>query len=86
MRVFTGDAVKYHENGTATVTKRSVVSGAENTRIMTITQDQYSDWMAGMLIQDAFPHLTPDEREFLMTGIMPDEWANEIATQGEEES
>ena len=27
-----------------------------------------------VLIQDHFPELTPDEREFLMSGIHPDEW------------
>jgi hypothetical protein len=26
------------------------------------------------LIQDFFPELTSDEREFLMTGVTPDEW------------
>ena len=28
----------------------------------------------GALIQNAFDFLTPDEREFLMTGITPEEW------------
>lgn len=28
----------------------------------------------GALIQNAFPTLAPDEREFLMTGITPEEW------------
>jgi hypothetical protein len=37
-------------------------------------------WERGVLIQDAMPHLSPDEREFLMTGITPDEWAD---TMGE---
>ena len=32
-------------------------------------------WMNGKFIQDAFRFLTPDEREFLMTGITPEEWA-----------
>ena len=26
------------------------------------------------LIQDEFPNMTPDDREFLMTGITPEEW------------
>lgn len=33
-------------------------------------------------IQNAFPFLTPDEREFLITGITPTEWDEEM---GEEE-
>jgi len=28
-------------------------------------------------VQDIFPHLNPDEREFLLTGIMPETW-NEL--------
>lgn len=31
----------------------------------------------GALIQDAFPQLNADEREFIMTGATPDEW-NEL--------
>lgn len=31
-------------------------------------------WMSGKKVQDAFPYLNADEREFLMTGITPDEW------------
>jgi hypothetical protein len=27
-----------------------------------------------MLIQEAMPNLTPDEREFIKTGITNDEW------------
>lgn len=27
-----------------------------------------------VLIQDAFPELNEDEREFMLTGITPDEW------------
>ncbi len=29
----------------------------------------FSRWRKGLLIQDAFPKLTPDEREALITGI-----------------
>ena len=33
-----------------------------------------SGWVDGALIQDVMPHLKPEEREFLMTGITPAEW------------
>jgi hypothetical protein len=32
------------------------------------------DWMEGGLIQDCFPELSPDEREFIVSGITADEW------------
>lgn len=31
-------------------------------------------WMNGKRVQDAFPFMSADEREFLMTGITKDEW------------
>ena len=31
------------------------------------------------LIQNIFPDLTPDEREFIKTGVTPDEWDNMFA-------
>lgn len=31
----------------------------------------------GRMIQDIFPYLTADEREFIKTGITPDEWPDE---------
>jgi len=37
--------------------------------------DQYDAWKGGELIQNAMPNLSADEREFLMTGITPEEWA-----------
>jgi len=37
----------------------------------------------GELIQDVFPHLTPDEREFIQTGITPEDW-NEMVGETEE--
>jgi len=39
-----------------------------------ITEDQLNDWNQGQLIQDVMPELSPDAREFLMTGITSDEW------------
>jgi hypothetical protein len=31
-------------------------------------------WQTGMLIQDAFPMLDAGQREFIKTGITPQEW------------
>ena len=61
------------------VTKPSMLSGLENTMVLDITFEQYDAWRGGALIQDAMPNLTPDEREFLMTGITSEEWADDIA-------
>ena len=47
-----------------------------------VTQEQLDAWKDGMLIQKAMPNLTPDQREFIMTGITPEEWDD---AYGEEE-
>jgi hypothetical protein len=40
-----------------------------------VTLEQLRSWQVdGVLIQNAMPHLTPDEREFIKTGITPEEW------------
>jgi hypothetical protein len=39
-----------------------------------LTQNMLDRWEAGELIQDVMPDISPDIREFLMTGISPKEW------------
>ena len=34
----------------------------------------YLSYYLGLKIQDAFPFLNKDQREFLMTGTTPEEW------------
>ena len=53
---------------------KSAISGNINTLDVAITHEQFSAWVDGALIQEAMPHLTASEREFLMTGITPKEW------------
>ncbi len=54
----------------------SYMSGIEHEMEIDITEQQLQKWKDGMMIQYAMPALTADEREFLMTGITPDEWDN----------
>lgn len=56
------------------ITKRHPFSGKTNTMKLDITETQLANWKGGMLIQKAMPNLTPDEREFLITGLMPMEY------------
>jgi hypothetical protein len=63
------------------ITRKSLISGNTNTMSLPITEEQYNAWEQGTLVQVAMPHLTPDEREFVMSGITPTEWAE---TFGEE--
>ena len=65
------------------ITRKSLISGNINTMSLPITEEQYNAWEQGTLVQDAMPHLSPDEREFVMTGITPEEWADNF---GEEQT
>jgi hypothetical protein len=58
------------------VTRRSILSGQETTKDLNITLEQLEKWDRGELglIQQAFPHLSDGDREFLMTGITEKEW------------
>ena len=54
--------------------RRSLVSGKTNTMDLPVTKEQVKEWQDGGLIQNVFPDLTPDEREFIKTGITPSEY------------
>ena len=57
------------------VTRRSPFSKTENTRELDITPEQLARYEQGNeLIQNVFPNLSPEHREFIMTGITPEEW------------
>ena len=56
------------------ITKTSPFSGNTNVMEIDVTQEQIALWESGTLIQNAMPHLTPDEREFIKTGITSEEW------------
>ena len=56
------------------ITRRSLLSGIERTFDLPVTQDQIDSYKSGALVQDVFPHLDADQREFVMTGITPEEW------------
>lgn len=58
------------------VMRLSPFSKRVHTMTIVLDIDDYMAWEKGKLIQHALPYLTPDEREFIMTGITPDEWNN----------
>jgi len=56
------------------IIKTSFVSGKVNTMEIDVTPEQIALWQNGTLIQRAMPHLSVNEREFLQSGITPEEW------------
>lgn len=56
------------------ITRTSMFSGITREREIDITEDQLTRWAGGELIQKVCPYLSADDREFLMTGVTPEEW------------
>lgn len=60
------------------VTRTSSLSGKQSTMELDVTQEQLDRFDNrrdnGEYVQTIFPHLTSEEREFIMTGISPTEW------------
>jgi hypothetical protein len=56
------------------ITRTNILNGEVNTLDLDITPDQVSTYEAGALLQDAFPQLSVDDREFFKTGITAKSW------------
>ena len=56
------------------ITRVSPFSNKKATLELDVTARQIASWEKGELIQDAMPNLTAGEREFIKTGVTPDEW------------
>jgi hypothetical protein len=67
------------------ITRTSWISGEVNTLDLPITQEQLNLYAAGALLQDAFPNLNPDQREFIKSGITAEEWDSMFGGPEEEE-
>lgn len=61
-----------------TLTRISMLTGKKNKMLLPITNEHHikaeQARAGGMLIQDAYPTLSADQREFLLTGAVPEEW------------
>lgn len=63
------------------VKKQDPFTGKFNTLDLDITQQQLDKWKDGEFIQNVMPHLKPQEREFLMTGIVDESWKKYVINQ-----
>jgi hypothetical protein len=55
------------------ITRKSMLGG-EHTMEINVTTEQLLAWQRGTLIQEAMPNITAVEREFILTGITPEQW------------
>jgi len=56
------------------INRKSFITGKEHAWDMPVTPEQIKRWVEGELVQDVFPELTADEREFILSGVTPEEW------------
>lgn len=63
-------------DGTTTLTRSSTLTGDYNSVVLPTTADKLYAWYRGeeTFIQDFFPELNADEREFVLNGITSQEW------------
>ena len=56
------------------IQRKSPLTGELNSREIDICQSQIDAWDGGMLIQDAMPDVSKDDREFIMSGSTHVDW------------
>ena len=57
-------------------------TGKLNAMELPVTKEQLQRWRDGELIQRAMPNLTPDEREFIKTGLTEEHWSSKMVRTG----
>jgi hypothetical protein len=71
-------------SSTSTSNEVTIYVGAKHMVFPGITAEQmsqgYEAYQQGKLVQEAFPFLSPDQREFLISGLTPEEWAEIFPT------
>lgn len=56
------------------ITRTSPITGVTHTLEVDCTPEQLAAWEAGTLIQDAMPGAEAPLREYIKSGITPQEW------------
>lgn len=63
------------------VSQTNMITGKKNQMDLPVTTQQIERWIAGELIQNVMPELSIEAREFLKTGILPEEWNKMFLTE-----
>ena len=67
------------------ISRISPFSGKTHEMEIPVTQEQLDNWAQGALTQNAMPNISPEQREFIKTGITEEEWKQHIETDLEED-
>lgn len=72
-------------DGALVLTRTSIFTKRRNTMTLPITRADFNRYQAGDdLVQNIFPDLNADQREFLMSGATPEEWAGIFPPEDED--
>ena len=62
---------------TMKIKRKSVFSGVERTREVSIDTKHYAEYQAGYgALSDIAPYLSSEDREFILSGMTQQEWKN----------
>lgn len=56
------------------IVRTSALTNRLHIRELPVTEQEIARWQSGELAQNVWPHLTAEQREFIMTGVTPSEW------------
>ncbi len=56
------------------ITRKSSFTGIEHSLDLPVTEEQLLSYQRGALLQNAFPHLSAGDREFIKSGVTDAEW------------
>lgn len=78
---------KSFSDKSVTVSRISNFSGNLNTMVLPINPVEFHKlkerWDKGEYVTDVYPMLNADEREFLISGMIPEEWNEFMGIQGD---
>lgn len=59
---------------TMLIHRKSPVTGKINEMDLPVTAEQVLNYTHGELVQNAFPQLNAEQREFIISGCTPEDW------------
>lgn len=66
------------------ISRRSPLTGITTTLDLPISESEWSAYLKGALIQEALPRLSDDEREFILSGLLPGEFEKYVGPEPED--
>lgn len=64
------------------IKRKSVFSGVTRSKDIPVDPEHFAEYEAGYgSLQDLMPYLTDEDREFILSGMTPDEWKNAFSQE-----